>query len=164
MARRYKYKPPFTWTIRSRQDAVIKYGNNIYYFFFIWSQINILDIGLFYSTILFCLDFQQKEKMTASVRIISFVCLGLISSALTGPLVRESCVNESKNRVARDFRTLIDNGRDYHKNLVRQRVGTAAKQQLSAAVQPADSKSEFHWIHIITRRFGFPETILYKHV
>lgn len=78
--------------------------------------------------------------MTASVWIISFVFLVFAGSALTGPLVRESCVNESKNRVSRDFRALIKHGRDYHKDLVQKQERTAVLQ--TADVQQADSKSE----------------------
>lgn len=78
--------------------------------------------------------------MTASVWTISFVFLVFTGSALTGPLVRESCVNESKNRVSRDFRALIKHGRDYHKNLVQKQERTAVLQ--TADVQQTDSKSE----------------------
>ncbi|XP_046630612.1 pancreatic lipase-related protein 2-like [Daphnia pulicaria] len=78
---------------------------------------------------------------TASVWIISFVFLVFTGSALTGPLVRESCVNESKNRVSRDFRALIKHGRDYHKDLVQKQEPRTAVLQ-TADVQQLDSKME----------------------
>lgn len=80
------------------------------------------------------------------MRIISFVCLGLIGLALAGPLNRESCVNDFKNQVARDFRNLIDNGRESrnnHKNLVKQmQAGTPVQQPTAVVQQPANLKSE----------------------
>ena len=54
----------------------------------------------------------------------------------------DSSVYDSKNRVARDFRALIENGINYHKNLVHQYEAGNAVRQLTA-VQQADSKSEF---------------------
>ncbi|XP_046463356.1 pancreatic lipase-related protein 2-like isoform X1 [Daphnia pulex] len=78
---------------------------------------------------------------TASVWIISFVFLVFTGSALTGPLARESCVNESKNRVSRDFRALIKHGRDYHKDLVQKQEPRTAVLQ-TADVQQLDSKME----------------------
>jgi hypothetical protein len=89
---------------------------------------------------------------TASVWIISFVFLVFTGSALTGPLVRESCVNESKNRVSRDFRALIKHGRDYHKDLVQKQEPRTAVLQ-TADVQQLDSKSECRMINFIEQKF-----------
>ncbi len=89
---------------------------------------------------------------TASVWIISFVFLVFTGSALTGPLVRESCVNESKNRVSRDFRALIKHGRDYHKDLVQKQEPSTAVLQQTADVQQLDSKSECRMINCIKNK------------
>jgi hypothetical protein len=89
---------------------------------------------------------------TASVWIISFVFLVFTGSALTGPLARESCVNESKNRVSRDFRALIKHGRDYHKDLVQKQEPRTAVLQ-TADVQQLDSKSECRMINFIEQKF-----------